>query len=449
MSIVFRPATETLKSQLDWWLIGAVAFLLGLGTVAIMSAASPLAFYTQVLQRHLLALSAGMLAFMVGIGVHYNIYQDQHKTLYGICLGLLAAVLIFGETFRGSKSWFRFAYFSFQPTEFARIAVVLILAAYLERRKKVMDRLLPVLGAVAVIAPILALILIQPDFSSTIAFFPVFAGMVYCAGAPFRYILGMAALGGLAFSLPLAWIWISLNPAWTRGAILVDYFSRLSQFGWPAAALAASVAAALWLLWWFLGRIRVFVPAAFFFMAFFITMSGYGAGVAVHHGLRDYQRKRVVAFLKPEKDPKGGSYNIRQARIAIGAGGFWGKGIFAGTQSRLGFLPERHTDFIFAVIGEEMGFLGAIGVLLAYLFVVWRILETARLARDGFGGLVATGFAVMYGFCLIMNTGMAVGLLPVAGVPLPLVSYGGSSLVMSFWSLGIVQSIYWRRTTFV
>jgi len=165
----------------------------------------------------------------------------------------------------------------------------------------------------------------------------------------------------------------------------------------------------------------------------------------VNRRLKPYQRDRFAAFIAPKQDLEGAAYHVRQSQIAIGSGGFLGKGLFEGTQSQLGFLPERHTDFIYAVIGEEMGFWGAVGVLLLYFLLVWRLAETARSARDRYGYLVCSGLAVMFGFELVLNVGMCVGLMPVAGIPLPLVSYGGSSLVIALWSLGIASNVHYKR----
>ncbi|MBI5202205.1 MAG: FtsW/RodA/SpoVE family cell cycle protein, partial [Elusimicrobia bacterium] len=149
-----------------------------------------------------------------------------------------------------------------------------------------------------------------------------------------------------------------------------------------------------------------------------------------------------------EADPQGAAYNVNQALVAIGSGGVRGKGIFQGTQSRLGFLPERHTDFIFAVVGEEMGFWGAGGALLLYLVLIWRIVTAARVSRDRYGFLVCTGIAAMFSGHLIINAGMCLGIFPVAGVPLLMLSYGGSSLVTTLWALGIVLNVHSRHYSF-
>ncbi|HRY82338.1 MAG TPA: rod shape-determining protein RodA [Candidatus Moranbacteria bacterium] len=161
--------------------------------------------------------------------------------------------------------------------------------------------------------------------------------------------------------------------------------------------------------------------------------------------LRDYQKDRIVNFIKPQNDPMGSGYNVIQAIVAVGSGGMFGKGLGHGSQSQLNFLPEKHTDFIFSVITEELGLLGSIAVFVLFGIIFWRIKETARLARDNFGYLVALGILSILFFQFFVNVGMNIGVVPVAGVPLPFLSYGGSSMVIMLSAIGLIQSVYLRR----
>lgn len=174
-----------------------------------------------------------------------------------------------------------------------------------------------------------------------------------------------------------------------------------------------------------------------------------GAGIAFMpifwHFLKDYQKKRLTVFIDPNVDPLGSGYHIIQSKIAIGSGMIFGKGLFAGTQSQLNFLPENHTDFIFAVIGEELGFIGAVLVLLLYLVLLYRGVKIAGAARDNFGTLLATGITSMLTFHVLVNVGMTAGIMPVTGIPLPLMSYGVSSLTTNLVSIGILLNVYMRR----
>ncbi len=161
--------------------------------------------------------------------------------------------------------------------------------------------------------------------------------------------------------------------------------------------------------------------------------------------LKDYQKERIISFIDPEKDPQGSGYNVIQAIIAVGSGGVFGKGLGHGSQSQLNFLPEKHTDFIFSVIAEEFGFAGALAVFILFGMIFWRIKETARMARDNFGYLIALGILAILFSQFFVNVGMNIGVLPVTGVPLPFLSYGGSSMVITLSSVGIIQSVYIRR----
>ncbi|MDD5422142.1 MAG: rod shape-determining protein RodA [Candidatus Omnitrophica bacterium] len=166
------------------------------------------------------------------------------------------------------------------------------------------------------------------------------------------------------------------------------------------------------------------------------------------HGLREYQRQRLLVFLNPNIDPLGAGYTIIQSKIAVGSGGFFGKGWMNGTQNQLNFLPERHTDFIFSVIGEEWGFLGAVLLILLYFIIVKRAFNIAALTNDMYGKAIATGIGVMLSLQVIINISMTIGLMPVVGIPLPLVSYGGSSLITTLIAIGLLLNVGLRRSTF-
>jgi rod shape determining protein RodA len=175
----------------------------------------------------------------------------------------------------------------------------------------------------------------------------------------------------------------------------------------------------------------------------------FGGGIAclpvVWHFLKDYQKMRIMVFIDPNVDPLGSGYHIIQSKIAIGSGMLFGKGLFGGTQSQLNFLPENHTDFIFAVVGEELGFVGAAILLILYLILLYRGVKIAREASDNFGMLLAVGISSMLAFHVLVNVGMTTGIMPVTGIPLPLMSYGVSSLTTNMMSIGILLNIYMRR----
>ncbi len=437
-----------LSERVDWTLVCSVLGLLTIGTIAILSAASPLPFYSSVIQKHFLALGIGTLLFVVASGFNYQIFQDQSKMIYLLVIAMMVLVLVVGETQRGQRAWIRFPYFSFQPSELARILTILILASYLDRRGSKVRTLGYMAGAFAVVGPVMGLILLEPDFSSTLTFFPMLLGMLFCAGASVAPLIAMMAFGALTLALPLFWTLLSLHPEWTQGGWFFSAFLSIRAFNLPLLIAIIGIFVFVFFIWKMTVWLRFNAPAPYFLVIALVLSIGLCSGVVVDHQLKGYQRDRFVAFLVPDKDPRGSAYNVAQAQIAVGSGGLWGKGIFAGTQSQLGFVPERHTDFIFAVVGEEMGFFGAISVLGLYTLLLWRIVDTARSARDRYGYLVCCGLGTVYGFYLIVNVGMCLGLVPVAGIQLPLLSYGGSNLVVTLMALGIVGNIYSKRHSF-
>jgi len=196
---------------------------------------------------------------------------------------------------------------------------------------------------------------------------------------------------------------------------------------------------------WFLKRWRIFVPAFYFISIIAIFISGVASSYVVNHSLKEYQKKRLVAFINPRIDPLNTGYNIIQSEIAIGSGRIFGKGLFSGTQSQLGFIPARHTDFIFSLIAEEMGFIFSLAVIGLYILLLWRIINVVKVSSDKYGALIAVGVLAMFSFYVIINIGMTLRLMPVTGLPLPFLSYGGSSIVSSIMAIGILLSIYVRR----
>lgn len=437
------------KSRMDWPLFSVIALLLIIGTLAIFSATVALPYSHRVIRTHLIALPIASIAFLIGWGLNYQIFQDQWKMLYGIIIIAMTGVLVFGVADRGAMSWYRLPFFSVQPSEICRVGLVLILASYLDRRAGKIKKFSTILGALALAAPVFLLTIKQPDFSSIMVTFPIILAMFFCAGVSLFHLSAILSCGFLSVLFPILWTLISLHPEWTQNSAVVNLFAGLSGFGLPVIVFLIGAGAVFYFVWWIFIQFRTRIPGAYFAGAFLVVTLGLISGIVIQHQMKEYQRKRLEVFLSPTADPRGAGYNLLQAKIAMGSGGMWGKGIFSGTQGRLGFVPERHTDFILAVVGEEMGFWGSTMVLGLYLFMLWRILLCAKVSRDQFGYLVNCGIFSMFGVYMFMNFGMSVGLLPVIGVPLPLVSYGGSNLVATMWALGIVESVYSRRYALV
>ena len=432
------------RRRFDFILLGAMIALVIFGALCIMSAVNSVSFTNSVVRTHLIALPIGALAFFVGWSFNYQIYDEQWKALYVFILLLLVGVLLFGSYQRGSRSWFVLPFFSMQPSEICRVCTILVAAAFLDRRGRRIREVSSVFYLGILLVPIFGLIMMQPDFSSVVVTLPALLVLLYCTGVNVFYLTLVALLAGVAGFFTISWTYIYLHPE------LLDYtvvriFQELSHNGWYIAGFSVIVAVLGYATWWLFKQFRVYLPSFYFVLASLVVLAGLFGGMFVDHQMKPHQRKRVEAFLAPRSDPRGAGYNILQAQIAMGAGGIAGKGLFSGTQSRLGFVPERHTDFILAVVGEELGLLGTLCVLGLYLLILWRIIAVAYMSGDRYGYLVCAGIFGMFFTYMLVNYGMLIGIVPVAGIPLPFISYGGSNLVSSLWALGVVQSVYAHR----
>ncbi|NLJ81113.1 MAG: rod shape-determining protein RodA [Firmicutes bacterium] len=365
--------------NLDWPLILAVAVLTAIGMVVIYSAS-----YSQLtaagnspfyyVRRQALALVLGIAIAVLIVSIDYRAWKRWTRLIYFLSLLLLGGVLTLGKTIFGSQRWFRVGPFNIQPSELAKLALILLLARFLEKRRGAKGW--PLIGQALLLTLVPAgLILIQPDMGTAIIFVGLFFAILYIAGAHPKKL----ALTGLGLT------------AASAGAILV------SIKGW--------------------------IPI-----------------------IKPYQLTRLLVFLNPYADRDGAGWNIIQSMIAIGSGGFLGKGILNGTQSSLHFLPANHTDFVFSVIAEEFGFLGAMTVLTLFLFIIWRGFRIAYLAKDIYGTLLAAGATSIFFFHLVINVGMTLGIMPITGLPLPFITAGGSTMVTSLMAVAIILNVGLRRS---
>ncbi len=352
--------------HIDWALIGAVLALCVIGLLMIYSTtggAGPV-FWMQVY-----AVALGLAGMAVCLTLDYRSLADRSHLVYLGILALLVFVLFAGVVRGGSRRWIDLGVFNLQPSEFAKIALALVLAKLLgESRRPALSNQDLIIAGVLVAVPLL-LIARQPDLGTAVTLLPALLVVTYVAGLPMRY-LGILAM---------------------------------------VAMLAAPVA------WTF--------------------------------ALEDYQRSRIATFLDPGQDPRGAGYQQIQARITVGSGGVWGKGFMGGTQGQLRFLPVAHNDFIFSVLAEEQGFAGVLVALALYLFVIFRALDAARLAKDRIGAYLVLGLLAGFAFQVIYNITMSAGLAPVKGLTLPLLSYGGSSMIATLVAFGLILNVRMRRFT--
>ena len=333
---------------------------------------------------------------------------------YVLSLVLLGATLVIGTgagTAAGVKSWIHLGAFGFQPSEIAKIATVLVMARLLSQRPEGLSSLREIVGPAVLVAIPLGLVMLQPDLGTAMAFVGILFAMLYWAGTPVAILLLVASpVAGLILSFDTKiWSWYIVAVV----AFLYFYRYRLFLFESVAVVLANLAAGTISRPLW--------------------------------NSLATYQQNRILVFLNPEADPRGAGYQIIQSKVAIGSGGLLGKGFTLGTQKRFDFLPEQHTDFIFSVVGEELGFLGTALAIVAFAWVLGRLVTMARNSPDPFAGLVLFGIFGAWFVHIFVNIGMTVGLVPITGIPLPFVSYGGTFLLMCWVAVGIAVRVAHER----
>jgi rod shape determining protein RodA len=433
--------------NIDWPLMIAVVLIVLIGLTGVYSATLHYGNPGKFIITQAMAMLIGFGGMLILIGFNYQYFRSLLPFVYGGSLLLLASVLVIGTSVHGTKGWFHLGLFAFQPVELAKIAFILALAGYLDSRWRETKRWSTLLVSLGILFGQLFLIMLQPDFSSTLSYFPVALVLMFVAGIEPLYVVGIMLYGALAAGIPLAATFFKLQPDLIAAHPSLNYFVTVSRGGLHAVLILIGITVSIFVIWWFITKLRFAVPFIYPLALAVIIVFGSISSVAVNKSLKDYQRKRLIVFLSPDIDPLGSAYNIIQSRIAIGSGQIMGKGLFQGTQSQLGFLPEQHTDFIFSVIGEETGYFISQLTIFLYFMLVWRGMIVAREARDRFGSLVAVGISTMFAFYALINIGMVMGMMPATGLPLPLLSYGGSSMVCALWSVGLLFSIHVRRFT--
>lgn len=319
--------------------------------------------------RQLVWLVVGLGFFFITVQLGYRFFLGISYSLYVVMIGLLVWVSVMGAVRLGAQRWIDLGLFSFQPSEFSKLATVLALANFLGSRNPWEEEGRTLWGVAAFVGIPLILIMKQPDLGTAALLIPLGVILLFLWGIRYRYLI-VTFLAGLAAS-PVLW-----------------------------------------------------------------------------NLLKDYQKKRILVFLNPQLDPLGAGYTAIQSRIAVGSGGLFGKGLFHGTQSQLEFVPEHHTDFIFSVIAEELGFLGGAFLVLLYGTLFYQIIQLMERTTDMKAKLLAAGVLSLLFFQVLINIGMSFGLFPITGITLPLISYGGSSLVVAFIAVGLLVSVHRERSIF-
>jgi len=394
----------------DPWLVLAALVLSIFGVAMIYSAGVlnvPSAVAGGAWQRQLVFFVLGIAVFTASAWITPRWVEWGSVPFYVVSLVLVAATLVIGTgagTAASTKSWIRIGPLGFQPAELAKLGTILVLARVLSLRKgapltSVRDLLLP--GTLVAIP--MFIVLLQPDLGTALAFIGILFSMLYWAGTPVPLLLLLASPGAgllLSFSTPVWSIYIV-------GLVLAIYLYRYRIF------LAESVAIVL------------------------VNVAAGTIAQPLWNSLADYQKNRLLVFLDPSVDPRGAGWHLLQSKVAIGSGGIFGKGFTEGSQKRLAFLPEQHTDFIFSVVGEELGFLGVLLALGLISMLLLRLVRLAEESSDPFAGLVLFGIFGAWVVHVFVNIGMTVGLVPVTGIPLPFLSYGGTFLVVCWIAVAL------------
>ena len=354
--------------NMEWGLLIVAILLTGIGLVALFSATQETGY--DEFKKQIIWFGISVVMMVIVMLINYETLVKLSPIFYGITIVLLIAVM-FTKPVSGATSWFTIGSFSLQPSEFAKIAVILFLAFVIskiqQRYVEEINKPLKLLLIFVVVAIPLLLIIKQPDFGTAMAFCVALAMILFTAGLDKKYIIGAIIIA--CVSIPLLYNFVLPNHA----------------------------------------------------------------------------KKRIDIFLNPESDPRGSGYNIIQSKLAIGAGRLTGMGLLKGNQTQLGYLYPKTTDFIYSVIGEELGFVVAGAIIFVYTFLVTKALYVAKTAKDSIGSIIASGIAGVFLFHMVENIGMVMGLLPITGVPLLFVSYGGSSLITSYMLIGILLNISSKR----
>lgn len=351
----------------DWVLFVAVVLLVAMGMTAIYSVDLSRGAGLIYFKKQLISVSLGLVLLLGASMMQYAWFRSYAKLFYAFSLFLLVAVLVFGSNIRGTRGWFEFSGFSFQPVEVAKIGIILMLAYVVYHFGRRFERPLFFFGTGFITLIVIGITMLQPDLGSSVIIGTIWFGVMVLVGARRSFIIGLV------------------------------------------------------------GAAVIFSIASWFFF------------------LQPYQKDRITTFVNPAHDPLGRGYNSIQAIIAVGAGGWSGRGLGFGSQSQLRFLPEAQTDFIFTVIAEELGFAGVVALLVLFSTLEWRLILITKQSDDDFVSVAVSGIAILFFVQFFINVGANIGILPITGVPLPFVSYGGSSLVVNLFLVGIAESMVEKK----
>jgi rod shape determining protein RodA len=419
------------KSEFDFFLLFLSATLWIIGLFLVYSAthiydSGPLVHSTR---NQIVWVALGLLTILIVTSIPTRVYYSLSYVLYGLSLLLLLYGVFTGVISKGAERWIAIGGLRLQPAEFAKIGLVLALARYLSTKTLSLERITSFIVPCVLIFVPFVLIIKQPDLGSALIMAAISLPIFYWAGLTILEIFFLTSpLLSLALSaVPLILAFTSKAPPGIGEAI-----------PWGIFFIVLCV-------------ILYLTRPPMFLLVSVIVLNLFTAGITtvVWNGfLQDYQKKRILSFINPEADPVGAGYQVIQSKVAIGSGHITGKGYLKGTQTRLSFLPEQHTDFIFSVLGEQFGLFGCTAVLILYLLLIIRGYTTTQYVKNSFSNLVIVGSVSLLAFHVFINVSMTVGMMPVVGVPLPFLSYGGSFTLTIAILVGFVLNARYNKKDF-
>jgi rod shape determining protein RodA len=383
--------------------------LVAIGMLSMYSATHGAAVYVKF-QKQVAWVLLGLALMVLVVTAPARFYHYSAVIVYALAMLLLVAVLLFGRSISGNAGWFGIGGFGIQPSEFAKVATILCLARYLSDSTTSLATFRDLAIALGIVLVPWLLIFLQPDFGTGLVYWAFFLPMIYWSGAQMILLLTLVS------------------------PVLIAVLSILGL--WPFLAAAAVISIIFYLLKRNIGVALLFI----------VLNLSVGFGVQyTYDRLPDYQKERIAVFLDPARAPKSAGYNVLQSKVAIGSGGLAGRGYLRGSQTQLRFVPEQSTDFIYCVAAEEFGFLGAAAILALYGLLFFRGLRIARTASFRFTSVMAVGLTAMLFFHVVVNVGMSLGVLPVVGIPLPFMSYGGSFFLSTMVAVGLLLHASFHR----
>lgn len=402
-----------LSDKFDFGIFIPLALLIAIGLTAVYSSTFNHPTMSGNFNRQLVFSIAAFFVFFITYSVPTNTFRMISTPTYLFSLLLLIIVLVIGRKTSGARSWLDIGPTGFQPSELAKIGTIFAIASYLSRQNTDIESFKDILISLGIGLLPVALIMLEPDMGTSFVFLGMILLLIFWKG------------------ISLFGLFVVLSPGFVAVAALFGFYYFIA---------ALVLVLVLLMLFrkdiFFSGSIFALNLAAGFFTDY------------LYRALSPHQQKRIQSFIDPNSDPLGAGYNTIQAKVAIGSGGLFGKGFMQGNQTQLQYIPEQWTDFIYCVIGEEFGFVGSMIVLILFMYLFIRILKIASSTKDEFLSLTIVGILSVYVIHFLINIGMVLGILPVIGITLPFVSYGGSSLLVNMFMIGIVANIYRTRKNY-